>query len=130
MPSNPNFYYIPISLASRGLFHALVATGAAHSRNWEQPLADGAFVGRHERESLACLQRDVADLQHSLPLLGSAQIASKLNAILAILQVLVLLASTTGDRRPRSWRVYLEGAGSLINQVRERHPGIVLDTFL
>ncbi|ORY81292.1 fungal-specific transcription factor domain-domain-containing protein [Leucosporidium creatinivorum] len=130
MPSNPNYYYIPISLASRALFHALVATGAAHSANWEHPLAEPTFAARHEQEALGFLQRDVEDLQHSIAVLSASQVGNKLNAVLATLQILVLLASTTGDRRPRTWRRYLEGAGSLINQCLERHPGIVIDTFL
>jgi len=47
-----------------------------------------------------------------------------------MLQILVLLASTTGDRRPRTWRQYLEGAGTLSDQCLEKHPDTVIDTFL
>lgn len=62
---------------------------------------------------------------------GDGELAAAVNSILAVLQTLILLASTAGD--VKLWRRHLKGAASLIEQVTRASPGrqpLVLDTFL
>ncbi|KAM0756089.1 hypothetical protein T439DRAFT_320780 [Meredithblackwellia eburnea MCA 4105] len=132
--ANPNYSYLPISLnaQSKSLYHALVAAGAAHARNWGLDV-DPKDISRSERKSLGLLEQDLVALgtimknKHA----SDGELSKAVNAILAVLQTLILLGTTVGD--VKLWRRHLEGAAGLINQVLKMRKGkspLVLDTFL
>ena len=114
---NPNFGYLPLSLnsPSKALFHALVAAGGAHARNWGLDVSE-VQVAREERKALGLLEKDLVALGKRMRDKGASdgELARAVNEILAVLQTLILLASTNGD--VKLWRRHLQGAASLIAQ--------------
>lgn len=60
---NPNYIYIPLALtsSSRSLFHALVASGSAHAKNWNLEV-DQKQVKKQERVTLTLLEADFMEV--------------------------------------------------------------------
>lgn len=103
----------------------------SQARNWGLEVT-AAEVAREERKALVLLEADLVLLARRLGDDGDPrELAAAVNSVLAVLQTLILLASTAGD--VKLWRRHLKGAASLIAHVTRETPGrspLVLDTFL
>lgn len=154
---NPNYIYIPLALtsSSRSLFHALVASGSAHAKNWNLEV-DQKQVKKQERVTLTLLEADFMEVIKWLGVgvgaggvgvgagglglgvgvggenkIDDNKLREKVNSLLAVLQTLILYATTAGDIK--QWRIHMTGAAYLLNQVKnyENFNGpLVLNTFL
>jgi hypothetical protein len=107
--------------------HGLVASGAAHARNW------GLDVSAHEvkrQEILArsLLELDMEEVEAELkrPTFDKSLLRAKVDGLLATLQTLILYATTVGDIA--RWRQDLRASAELIERVTSMD--MVLDTFL
>lgn len=132
--TNPNWAYWNMALnsPSKALFYTLVAAGTAHAANWGV-VVDPRSCSQYERMALSALESELVALGGLIRSRDTTdgQLSKAVNSILAVLQNLVLLATTVGE--VHRWRRHLEGAASLIAQVTRVRAGkqpLVLDTFL
>lgn len=93
---NPNFSYLSRAVshhptASRSLYHALVASGAAHALNWGVTI-DRKLIVKNERMALRLLERDLGLLAERIGSedAGEVELRERVNSILAVMQVLIL----------------------------------------